>query len=204
MWQDYAVADGEVWRGAASELNNRGKRLRLTLGVIGVAAAGAIAGILTSGFHGAAVHTVVTPAALGSYTWVPDLAENMPALTDKVATVSSGQASDIRARTYEKPAAGGIAPQLLMVIGGHLTGTSPASSITTLTHLYPSAHVVPAGPMGGSAACFEEEAGTAASVAICAWFDNDSFGILASPTLSGANLATLMVQDRPLIELVKK
>jgi hypothetical protein len=54
--------------------------------------------------------------------------------------------------------------------------------------------------MGGSAACFEQTAGTADRVAMCAWSDNDSFGILASPTLSAANLANLMVQDRPLIE----
>jgi len=101
-------------------------------------------------------------------------------------------------------ALGGAAPQLLEVIGGRLPSTSPASSIVTLTHMYPSAHVVPAGPMGGSAACFEQTAGTADSVAVCAWFDNDSFGILASPTLSAASLANLMVQDRPLIELVKK
>jgi hypothetical protein len=39
---------------------------------------------------------------------------------------------------------------------------------------------------------------------MCAWSDNDSFGILTSPTLNAASLADLMVQDRPLIELVKK
>jgi hypothetical protein len=49
-------------------------------------------------------------------------------------------------------------------------------------------------------------AGTGASgrVAMCAWSDNDSFGILTSPALNAASLADLMVQDRPLIELVKK
>ena len=41
-------------------------------------------------------------------------------------------------------------------------------------------------------------------MATCAWSDNDSFGILASPTLNAAGLADLMVQDRPLIEFVKK
>ncbi len=112
--------------------------------------------------------------------------------------------SGIRARTYEKPAPGGAAPQLLEVIGGRLPGTSPASSIVTLIRKYPGAHVVPAGPMGGSAACFEQTAGTADSVAMCAWSDNDSFGILTSPALSAASLADLMVQDRPLIELVRK
>ena len=58
--------------------------------------------------------------------------------------------------------------------------------------------------MGGSAACFEQTAGTAGSVAMCAWSDNDTFGILASPALNAAGLADHMVQDRPLIELVKK
>jgi hypothetical protein len=39
---------------------------------------------------------------------------------------------------------------------------------------------------------------------MCAWSDNDSFAILTSPTLNAASLADLMVQDRPLIELVRK
>jgi hypothetical protein len=146
-------------------------------------------------------HTVVTPAALGSYKWAPDLEKNAGLAT--LAT-SVAKMSDIRARAYEKPAPGGTAPQLLEVIAGRLPSTSPAASIVTLIQKYPSGHIVPAGPMGGSAACFERTAGTADSVAMCAWSDNDSVGILASPTLSAASLANLMVQDRPLIELVKK
>src|SRR5206468_7360737 len=117
---------------------------------------GAIGGILTSGSPGGSVaHTVVTPAALGPYKWAPDLEKNagLPTLAASVAKMSNGQTSDIRARTYEKPALGGAAPQLLEVIGGHLPGTSPASSIATLIHMHPGAHLVPAGPMGGSAAC---------------------------------------------------
>jgi len=155
---------------------------------------------------GGVAHTMVTPAALGPYKWAPDLERNVgpPTLATSVAKMSDAQASDIRARTYKKPALGGAAPQVLEVIGGRLRSTSPASSIGTLIHMYPSAHSVPAGPLGGSAACFEQTAGTADSVAMCAWFDNDSFGILTSPTLNAANLANLMVQDRPLIELVKK
>jgi len=35
---------------------------------------------------------------------------------------------------------------------------------------------------------------------MCAWSDNDTFGILVSPTLNAAGLANLMVQDRPLID----
>ena len=39
---------------------------------------------------------------------------------------------------------------------------------------------------------------------MCAWSDNDTFGILVSSTLSAPGLANLTMQDRPLIELVKK
>jgi hypothetical protein len=212
MWQDCAVDDGGVRRNAAIELSHRRRRLWLSLGVIGagvisIVAAAAIVGILKSGSPGGGVaHTVVTPAALGPYKWAPDLEKNagLATLATSVAKMSDGQTNDIRARAYERPAPGGTAPQLLEVIAGRLPGTSPTSSVVTLIQSHPSGHIVPAGPMGGSAACFEQTAGTADSVAMCAWSDNDSFGILASPTLSAANLANLMVQDRPLIELVKK
>jgi len=149
---------------------------------------------------------VVTPAALGPYKWTPDLEKNagLATLATSVAKMSDGQTSDIRVRAYEKPAPGGTAPQVLEVTAGRLSSTSPATSIITLIQKYPGAHVVPAGPMGGSAACFEQTAGTADSVAMCAWSDNDTFGILVSSTLSAPSLANLMVQDRPLIELAKK
>jgi hypothetical protein len=207
MWQDCPVADGGMRRNAAIKLNHHRRRLWLSLGVTGVVAAGTIAVILMSGSRdGGVAHTVVMPAALGPYKWAPDLDKNagLPTLATSVAEMGGGQMSGIRARTYERPAPGGAAPQLLEVIGGRLPSTPPASSIITLIRKYPSAHVVPAGPMGGSAACFEQTAGTADSTVMCAWSDSDSFGILTSPTLNAASLADLMVQDRPLIELIKK
>jgi hypothetical protein len=207
MWQDCPVADGGMRRNAAIKLNHHRRRLWLSLGVTGVVAAGTIAVILMSGSRdGGVAHTVVMPAALGPYKWAPDLDKNagLPTLATSVAEMGGGQMSGIRARTYERPAPGGTAPQLLEVIGGRLPSTPPASSIITLIRKYPSAHVVPVGPMGGSAACFEQTAGTADSTVMCAWSDSDSFGILTSPTLNAASLADLMVQDRPLIELIKK
>jgi hypothetical protein len=211
MWQDCAVADGGMRRNAAIGRSRPRRRWLIFgvagAGVAGVVAAGAIAGILTSGSPGGGVaHTVVMPAALGAYRWAPDLEKNadLPVLAASAAEMGGGQVSGSRARTYERPAPAGAAPQLLDVIGGRLPSTSPASSIITLIRKYPSAHVVPAGPMGGSAACFEQTAGTADSVAMCAWSDDDTFGILVSPTLNAADLANLMVQDRPMIELVKK
>jgi hypothetical protein len=206
MWQDCAVADSGMRRNAVIEPSRRRRRW-LVLGVAGVVAAGAIAGILTSGSPGGGVaHMVVMPAALGAYKWAPDLEKNagLPVLAASAAEIGGGQVSGSRARTYERPAPGGGSPQLLEVIGGRLPSTPPASSVITLIRKYPSARVVPAGAMGGSAACFEQTAGTADSVAMCAWSDHDTFGILVSPTLNAAGLANLMVQDRPLIELVKK
>jgi hypothetical protein len=122
MWQDCPVADGGMRWNAAIELNHHHRRrLWLSLGVTGVVAAGAIAVILMSGSRGGGVaHTVVMPAALGPYKWAPDLDKNagLPTLAASVAETSGGQMSGIRARTYERPAPGGAAPQLLEVIGG--------------------------------------------------------------------------------------
>ena len=200
------MADSGMRRNAVIEPSRRRRRW-LVLGVAGVVAAGAIVGILMSGSPGGGVaHTVVMPAALGAYKWAPDLEKNagLPVLAASAAEIGGGQVSGSRARAYERPGPGGGSPQLLEVIGGRLPSAPPASSVITLIRKYPSARVVPAGPMGGSAACFEQTAETADSVAMCAWSDNDTFGILVSPTLNASSLANLMVQDRPLIELVKK
>lgn len=201
------MADGEGRQDAVIEPKRRRFRwLWLSLGVIGVVAVGAIAGILNSGSPGGVAHTVVTPTALGPYVWTPDVEKTVgiPTLASSFAKMGGGQVSGIRARTYEKPALSVAAPQLLEVIGGLLPSTSPASSIASFTQAFPGAHAVPAGSMGGSAACAEQAAGTAGSTALCVWFDNDTFGALMSPTLSAASLADLMVLDRPLIELVRK
>jgi hypothetical protein len=182
------------------------RRLWVSLGVIGVVAAGAIVGILKFEFPGGgASHSVVTPAALGTYQWAPTLEKNadFQDLKGTVARMTGGQATSMVAREYEKASTGGAAPQLLDVFGAHLPNTSPASSIAALTQKYPSAQVVSAGPMGGDAACFEQEMGTPDSRAVCVWFDDDSMGVLVSPTMSAADLANLMLKDRPQIELVK-
>jgi len=62
---------------------------------------------------------------------------------------------------------------------------------------------VPAGTMGGEAACAEAHS-NGESVAMCVWFDNDSFGELVSPTMTTAKLATTMDSVRPNLELYGK
>ena len=39
-------------------------------------------------------------------------------------------------------------------------------------------------------------------MAMCAWFDNDSFGEVVSPTMNASALANTMRQIRPHVELV--
>jgi hypothetical protein len=46
------------------------------------------------------------------------------------------------------------------------------------------------------------EPGSGGSLAVCAWFDNDTFGEVVSPNLSAAALANEMRAIRPLVERV--
>jgi hypothetical protein len=39
---------------------------------------------------------------------------------------------------------------------------------------------------------------------MCAWFDNDSFGEIVSPTMNATNLAAAMTTVRPAVEQVAK
>jgi Protein kinase domain len=183
-----------------------GRRLWLASGGLVAAAAAAITGVLTFGFpsrHGPA-HVLVTPARIGAYVRTVNMERqtNVAALRDEVISNSSGRASRVVSAVYESgdPAAGSTT-QILMFIGGHLANADPAASITSFTREYPGAHIVSAGSLGGDAACVEEGAGTTDSAALCAWFDNDSFGELVSPTMSDTALAQVMLTVRPHLEL---
>jgi hypothetical protein len=89
-----------------------------------------------------------------------------------------------------------------MFIGGHLANADPASSIASFTRNFPGAFVVSAGSLGGEAACVESQAGTSDPVALCAWFDDDSFGELVSPTMNVSALDHEMLTVRPAVERV--
>ena len=86
-----------------------------------------------------------------------------------------------------------------MFIGGHLANAAPAASIASFTEKFPGAHVVGAGLLGGEAACVQEGT-TANAVAMCAWFDDDSFGEIVSPTMNATALAKAMQTVRPAVE----
>jgi hypothetical protein len=185
------------------------RRQWMALGAIAVVAAGAIGGVLMKYvFHGPSgpAHNVVAPNHVDEYTRMPNLEKQMKvgSLAAEVAKDSSGQASDVVPAVYQQgsTAPGGNA-QIFMFVGGKLAGAAPATSITNFEQSYPGARLVPAGSLGGKAACSEAQL-NGESVAMCVWFDNDTFGALVSPTMNTAKLATTLDQVRPSLELYAK
>ena len=195
----------------AGRRRGRSRDHRLWLALIGVVlvAAAAIAVILRFEFpsHSGPTHILVTPAKIGSYERTVDLEKqtHLAQLRNEVITMSSGQASSVVSAVYESgnPAAGTVT-QIIMFIGGHLANAAPATSITAFTQKFAGATVVPAGSLGGQAACVENGGKTSDPVSMCVWFDNDSFGEIVSPTMPASMLASAMQTIRPSVELVAK
>jgi hypothetical protein len=184
-------------------------RLWLALGGVVILAATAITGIIKFEFpsHGGPVHTMVTPDRIGTYARTVDLERqtNVAQLRDEVIQMSSGQASRVVSGVYESGnSAAGNTTEIIMFIGGHLANAAPATSIGSFTQKFPGAKVVSPGALGGKAACVEEGSGTSNSVSMCAWFDNDSFGEIVSPTMNATGLAAAVLTMRPALEMVVK
>ena len=183
-------------------------RLWLALGGVVVVAVAAITGIIKFEFpsHGGPAHTMVTPSTIGTYVRTVDLERqtNVAQLRDEVIKMSSGHASRVVSAVYESGnSAAGNDEQIIMFIGGHLANAAPAASVASFTQKFPGAEVVPAGSLGGKAACVAE-GGSSDSVSMCAWFDNDSFGEIVSPTMNSTALAKEMLTVRPAVETVVK
>jgi hypothetical protein len=197
------------------------RRQWLALGAVVAVAAGAVAAVLSTGavagvlskfaFSGPSgpAHSISTPTQLDAYKRSPSLekAMDVSGLREQVIKGSSGQASKVVSAVYDQgnftPGAGGN-QQIFMFVGGHLGGNSaPSSLITSFKQAYPTAQVVPAGSLGGEAACVTTKANNE-SVAMCVFFDNDSFGTLVSPTMSTAQLAKTMDEVRPGVEHVEQ
>jgi len=155
-------------------------------------------------FSSGPAHTISTPAQLGSFTRDPSLEKelNVAGLQEQVAQGGSGRTSDVLSAVYVQgsgtPGAGGT-QQIFMFVGGHLANSNPAVSIASFERTYPDTRAVSAGSLGGKAACVMTTV-SHDSVAMCVWFDNDSFGTLVSPTMSMATLAKTLDAVRPGIE----
>ena len=207
-----AGEDTRSRRGTGRRRGRSGDRRQwMALGAIAIVAAGAIGGVLMkyvfSGPSGPA-HTVVAPSKADGYSRMPNLEKEMKVdqLRSEIMKTSAGQASNLVSAVYAQgstsPGAGGNA-DIFMFVGGKLSSASPPTSIANFTQTYPGARVVPAGPLGGEAACAEATTG-GEGVAMCVFFDNDSFGELVSPTMTTAKLATTLDAVRPSLELYAK
>lgn len=191
-------------------LHSSNHRLWLAVLVVVIAVAAAITAIIKFEVpsHGGPVHTMQTPARIGSFTRASGLESetNLAGLRTGVIQMGAGQAGNVKSAVYESgnPAAGNTM-QIIMFTGGHLASAAPASaSITSFTQKFAGAAVVSAGSLGGKAACAEEGATTSSQVSMCVWFDNDSFGEIVSPTMNATTLATVMRTVRPDLEIVVK
>jgi hypothetical protein len=89
-----------------------------------------------------------------------------------------------------------------LFIGGNLANGNPADSVTSFTKRFKGATLTSAGALGGKAVCVNANGSEPGSVAMCAWFDNDSFGEVVSPTMKADSLASTMRQIRPKVELL--
>jgi len=187
----------------------RARRRHRTL-IRGLALAGAVAivpvaafGVLRSGLFGSSGgpdHTVSLPSKLLAFTLEPGLAKGMnaQALRADIVRKGNGEASHVVDGVYEDNAGTGAKSSALIIlfIGGNLSG-SASSFISSFTGMLPGAFTTSAGSLGGLAACVP---GTSGRPAECAWADNDTFGLFASPALSASALGTDMRAMRQLVE----
>jgi hypothetical protein len=124
------------------------------------------------------------------------------ALRAEIVRKGKGEASHVVDAVYEDNAQTGTSsnPLIILFIGGNLSG-SASSFISSFTGMVPGAFVTSAGSLGGQAACVPGKAGRPAE---CAWADNDTFGLFASPTLSASALGAELRSMRPFVERVRK
>ena len=153
-------------------------------------------------------HVLTTPDKLGAYVRRPQLEKQMNAgqLQKQVITKSAGQAGHVVSAVYEDGASATSTktPQMILFIGGNLSGVSASGFIASFTQQSKGAFVTSAGSLGGSAACVNAQASVPGSVALCTWADNDTFGVVASPTMTAARLATQLRAIRPRVEHVAR
>ncbi len=150
---------------------------------------------------GGPAHSISTPQRLGSYVEEPSLASRMGAnaLRSRILAAGGGEASHVADAVYEdSTGAAKSSPLIILFVGGNLSG-SASSFITSLTAALPGAFVVNPGSLQGQAACVP---GT--HLNLCAWADNDTFGVIASPVLSATALGSELRIMRPMVEHVVK
>jgi hypothetical protein len=187
-----------------------GRKLWLGLGAGGaavVAVVVAVVLVLASG-SGGPQHVLVTPAKVGSWIRSTTLAKQMDVtqLEKNIINQSSGSASHLVSAVYQDgpTTVGGSPPPVMLFIGGRLAGASPTTALKEFTARFSDPQMVSVGSFGGEATCVDGPASANGATAVCAWFDNDTFGELVSANMSVAALGAEMHAIRPSLELTAK
>lgn len=194
--------------GSASGLTSsiaRVPRRVLYGGTAAVVAALALATYFMLGSSGPA-HVISLPAGFAGYVRSPSLAAatNLQSLEQSIVSTASGEVKNVKVGVYEKTTGPGTSagPQIMGFVVGNLTGSGSSDSmIGGLKSQLSGSFSISPGSLGGQAAC---AAGTNGGPAECAWADNDTFGVVFSPTMSPSALGSVMVQLRALAEHVAK
>ena len=202
--------DDTATRRAVGRRRGSGDRRQwMALGVIGIVAAGAIAGVLVksmfAGPHGPA-HQVVAPQAADGFTRSANLEKQFGVAAEaaKVAQESGGKASGVVSAVYQQGSlTSATNTQIFSFWGGKLAGADPGASVDNFEKSYPGSVAVSPGSLGGQAACTETHH-NGQSASMCVWFDNDTFGTVVSPTMTSAKLAATMDAARPSLETLAK
>lgn len=164
-------------------------------------AALAVAGYVV--FRPQTSHVVSAPANLGGYVRQQANATAND-LRQRIVAAAGGAVKSVVAAVYRRTTGPGTnkGPQVVMFIGGNLTGGASADSlIDAYISRLRGAVTTSAGSLGGKAACAP---GSNGGPAECAWADNDTFGVVVSATLTSADLGDVMRQIRPLVEHVAR
>ena len=171
----------------------------------GAAASAALAAIVLALITSPGVTSyVIAPRNVGAFSLAPELMRQMNAiqLKQQVIARSSGQASHVVSAVYENSAgiSGKSPSQIFLFIGGNLSGTSAADFIAGFRSQFRDAVLTSGGALGGRAVCVNAQSGRPGTGALCSWADNDTFGVLASPTMSSSKMAVELRYMRPYLE----
>jgi len=165
-----------------------------------------VAGLAAAGYYKLiprTSHVVSTPAAVGSFVKQHANATAKD-LKHRIMVAAAGDVKNVAAAVYEQKKGPGTSkgPQIVVFIGGNLTGNASASDLITayMARLH-GAFATSPGRLGGQAACAP---GADGGPAECAWADGDTFGVVVSATMTSAGLADEMRQLRPLVEHVAR
>jgi hypothetical protein len=147
-------------------------------------------------------HAITIPSRLPGFVLEPSMLASAGAssLRSNLVASSAGEATHVQDAVYEDAASatGNSTPQIVVFVGGHLAGSASAF-IGSLTQALPGAYNVNPGVLHGQAACAPSRSGQPAE---CAWADNDTFGVLVSPSLTASALSAELRRMRPDLEHV--